>query len=383
MHICFISNEYPKEGFPHGGLGTFLKTIAPKLVNEGHKVSVVGINYISKNELEKISGVEIHRLKKENVKGFTWLLHSKSINAKIKEIHSKNPIDIVESAELGLAFVNKIEGIKYIIRLHGGHHFFAEAENRKINKWKGFQEKRSFKKADAFIAVSKYVKAHTEKYLSYHNKKVEVIFNPINLELFKANENTQIERKSIVFAGSVCEKKGVRQLIQAFPKVKEKFPESVLNIYGRDWFFPDRSSYIEMLKTKELPKITPLDTSIFFKGAIAYNDISEIYSKAEVCVFPSHMETLGLVAPEAMACEKPVVFTNLGPGNEVIENGIDGLTVNPHNPEEIADAIIQVFDNSVKAEMLGKKARESVLIKFNPEIIIRQNIDFYNQIVSE
>ena len=64
----------------------------------------------------------------------------------------------------------KIKNIKYVIRLHGGHHFFAEAENRGINKWKGFQEKRSFKKADAFIAVSNYVKNHTATYLSYYNK---------------------------------------------------------------------------------------------------------------------------------------------------------------------------------------------------------------------
>jgi hypothetical protein len=57
-------------------------------------------------------------------------------NAKIKDIHEKNPIDIIETSELGLAFINKIEGVKYIIRLHGGHHFFAEAESRGINKWK-------------------------------------------------------------------------------------------------------------------------------------------------------------------------------------------------------------------------------------------------------
>lgn len=64
MHICFISNEYPKEGFPHGGVGTFLKTIAPKLVEAGHKVSVVGINYTSSNETSVENGVTIYRLKK-------------------------------------------------------------------------------------------------------------------------------------------------------------------------------------------------------------------------------------------------------------------------------------------------------------------------------
>ena len=67
---------------------------------------------------------------------------------------------------MSLAFLPKIKEIKYLIRLHGGHHFFAESEKRKINKWKGFQEKRSFKKADAFIAVSQYVNQEIEYFIS-------------------------------------------------------------------------------------------------------------------------------------------------------------------------------------------------------------------------
>ena len=67
-------------------------------------------------------------------------------------MHKKKPINSIEGAELSFAFLPKIKDIKYVIRLHGGHHFFAVAENREINKWKGFQEKRSFKKADAIIS---------------------------------------------------------------------------------------------------------------------------------------------------------------------------------------------------------------------------------------
>lgn len=378
MHICFISNEYPKAGFPHGGVGTFLKTIAPKLVAAGHKVSIVGVNYVAFDEFTMENGVAIYRVKKQNRKGLTWWRNAKAINAKIKEIHAKNPIDIVESAELGLAFIHKIKNIKYVIRLHGGHHFFAESENRGINKWKGFQEKRSFKKADAFIAVSQYVKNHTANYLNI-NKPTRIIFNLIAIDHFKP-KSVKIEEKSIVFAGTVCEKKGVRQLIQAFPLVKKKYPETKLNIYGRDWLFPDGSSYIEMLKNKELPKIKPFDAEVHFKGTVSYNEIPTVYSKAEVCVFPSHMETLGLVAPEAMACQKPVVFTELGPGPEVIEDGYNGFLTNPYDPKHIADQILKVFDDKEKARLVGERARQTILEKFNPEAIVQQNIDFYYKI---
>lgn len=376
MHICFLTNEYPKEGFPHGGIGSFVKTLAVALVKRGIHVSVVGINYTLNDETEIVDGVHVYRLKRSTLKMISWYFNFKAINKKIKEIHQDNPINIVESSELGLAFISKIKTIKYIIRLHGGHHFFAESENRKINKWKGFQENRSFKNSDAFIAVSQYVKTHTEKYLSYNGKAVAYIKNPINTTLFQPMVK-EVPESKIVFVGTVCEKKGIRQLIQAFPLVKKEYPEATLEIYGRDWFFPDGSSYLQLLKEKELPQLGELVKDIHFHGAIPYTNIPVVYSEATVCVFPSHMETQGLVAPEAMAMGKAVVFTKLGPGPETIENYKTGLLCDPHNPADIAQKIIWTFDNKEKSIAMGKKAREVVLEKYGLENIVLQNIDFY------
>ncbi|TDW47163.1 glycosyltransferase involved in cell wall biosynthesis [Flavobacterium sp. 270] len=377
MHICFLTNEYPKEGFPHGGIGSFVKTLAVELNIKGIEVSVIGINYTHNDEIEIADGIKIYRLRKSKIKGlFSWYFNFKAINKKIKEIHKNNPISVVETSELGLAFISKIKDIKYIIRLHGGHHFFAECENRKINKWKGFQEKKSFKKSDAFVAVSQYVKSHTEKFLSYNGKPVEYINYPINTEFFKPSEKIIVDQK-IVFAGTVCEKKGIRQLIQAFPIVKKQYPNATLEIYGRDWFFPDKSSYIQMLKEKELPQLGDVAKDIRFHGAVAYRDIPLAYAEASVCVFPSHMETQGLVAPEAMAMGKSVVFTKLGPGPETIENFKTGLLCDPYNLNDIAEKIIWVFSNNEKAEEMGKVAREFVIKKYGLKNIVRQNIDFY------
>ena len=376
MHICFLTNEFPKEGFPHGGIGSFVKTLTSALAKYDIKVSVVGINYIAKDENEIIEGVNVYRLKRSTVKGFAWYFNSKAINKKIEEINHNDPITIVESSELGLAFIKKIKNITYIIRLHGGHHFFAESENRGINKWKGFQEKRSFKKSDGFIAVSKFVKEHTEKYLSYNNKPIVYISNPINTNFFKPMFGNEVENR-IVFAGTVCEKKGIRQLIHAFPLVKKEFPNATLEIYGRDWSFPDGSSYMQMLKEKELPQLGEVGKDIHFHGSMPYTTIPLLYAEAAVCVFPSHMETQGLVAPEAMAMEKAVVFTKLGPGPEAIEEYKTGLLCDPHNPRDIAEKIIWIFSNEEKAKLIGKNAREFVIMKYGLDYIIERNIEFF------
>lgn len=380
MHICFITNEFPKEGFPHGGIGSFVKTLAVSLVKKGFQISVVGINYTPNNETEIVEGINVYRLKKSTIKGFSWYFNSKALNEKIKQLHKENPIHIIESSELGLAFLSKIKDIKYIIRLHGGHHFFAESENRKINKWKGFQEKRSFSKADAFIAVSQYVKKHTEQYLSYNNKPIAYISNPIDTDFFKPISENESDNK-ILFAGTVCEKKGIRQLIQAFPFVKKEIPNAVLEIYGRDWFFPDGTSYIKMLKEKELPKIEKEAEDVCFKGAISFNGIPNAYSEAAVCVFPSHMETQGLVAPEAMSMEKAVVFTKLGPGPEAVEDYKTGLLCDPYNPKDIAEKIIWFLSNKEKKEIIAKAARKFVVQKYGLNTIMDQNIVFYKSLI--
>ncbi len=380
MHICFLTNEYPKEGFPHGGIGSFVKTLAVALVKKGIEVSVVGMNYTPNDETETVNGVTIYRLEKSRVKGLAWHFNSKLVNERIKAIHKQQPIDIIEASELGLAFTNKIKNIKYIIRLHGGHHFFAEGENRGISKWKGFQEQQSFKKADAFIAVSKYVKNHTEKYLSYANKTVTYINHPINTAFFSPIYGQEIAGR-IVFAGTVCEKKGIRQLIQAFSLVKTQFSLATLEIYGRDWFYQNGDSYMDMLKEKELPQLGELAQAIHFHGAIPYNEIPLKYAQAEVCVFPSHIETQGLVAPEAMAMEKAVVFTMLGPGPETIENYETGLLCDPHSPKDIADKISWFFLNKERKETIGKKASAYVLKKYGLDTVVDQNRMFFESLL--
>ena len=59
MHICFLTNEYPKEGYTHGGIGTYVQTLAKKLIMLGHSVSVLGVYNSNKDEVENDCGVKM------------------------------------------------------------------------------------------------------------------------------------------------------------------------------------------------------------------------------------------------------------------------------------------------------------------------------------
>lgn len=378
MHICFLTGEYPHPDFPHGGVGTFIQTLGKALVKKGIKVSVVGVGFNQFDEQESDEGVEVYRLSKSSWKKFSAFDNFKRLNAKLKEIHHTSPIDIIEGTELSFAFIKKIPGIIYLIRMHGGHHFFSISENRKINPWKGFQEKRSFRKADYVIGVSKYVSNHTLEYIDYNSKFKGVIFNPANLNRFyKANLEKTVKGR-IFFAGTVCEKKGIRQLVQAMPLIKKEVPEAHLLVAGREWIFPDSGrSYLEYLKTFIHDEIRE---SITFLGAIPNSEIPKYIESAEVCCYPSHMEAMPLAWIEVMSMGKPFVGSKLGPGPEIVEHGKTGLLCNPLDPFDIAEKVIFMMKNPEAASKMGDAAREFAIENFDIDKIVDQNIHLYRSL---
>ncbi|NMC60215.1 MAG: glycosyltransferase family 4 protein, partial [Candidatus Methanofastidiosa archaeon] len=350
MHICFLTHEYPKDSFTHGGVGTFVRTLSKRLVKHGIDVTVVGVNYTNNLEIENDEGVVIYRIPFRKVRGLTWLISSGSVNKILRRIHKKKPFDIIEATELGLAFISKIKGIKYIIRLHGGHHFFAEAENRGINHWKGFQEKISFKKADKIIGVSNYVLDATSKYIKFDNKRGPSIYNPVDLRRFYSADPQKEIRGRIFFAGTVCEKKGVRQLIMALPLIRKEIPEAHLVIAGRDWKFPDGSSYTAWVQ--QFIDVS-VRGSITFLGPVEHDKIPGMIESSEVCVYPSHMEAMPLSWLEVLAMGKAFIGSKLGPGPEVIRDGVTGLLCNPLDPKDIAEKTLQILKNPALKFKLG------------------------------
>lgn len=380
MHICFIASEYPLPGVPFGGIGTFLISYSKLLVQKGHKVSIVGVIKGNKEVIITIDGVAINYKTQFTSRGLAWFFNSNRISKTISEIHKNNPIDIVEAQEGGFAFVKIPKGIPKIIRMHGGHHFFAEFEDKRVNKWKAFQEKRSFKRCDAVISTSEFVKTQTSKYIHFEDKLQATINNPILMDMFYPADPTKVIKGAAVFAGTICEKKGIRQLCLAIPDIVKEIPEFHLYAYGRDWYFPDGRLYKDWL----LEQLTDeIKQHITFRNPVKYEELPKVYEFGEICIFPSHMEVQGLVAPEAMSMQKPVIFTQYGPGPETIDDGINGWLCEPKNVESISNTVIKVFQSRDTFEKIGVNARKKVKEKFSPDSIYQQNINFYIKVLNQ
>ena len=124
-----------------------------------------------------------------------------------------------------------------------------------------------------------------------------------------------------------------------------------------------------------------IKSKITFRKPVSYSELPKVYEFGEICVFPSHMEVQGLVAPEAMSMEKLVIFTKYGPGPETIDDGVDGFLCEPLKVKSISDVVIKVFNNRQNNREVEIRARQKVLKKFSPTIILQKNIKFYESII--
>lgn len=376
MHIVFLTNEYPNAQDSHGGIGSFVQNLGRNLVKKGIDVSVVGISNSSQEIVENDEGVTVHRLKKSTAKFAKFISNSNNICKKLEQIHSLKPIDIVEGSELSFAFLPKKTSFKKVIRMHGGHHFFAHTLGKKTAFWRAYQERKSFSKVDALIAVSEFVGSKTKELLGF-KKPFKTIYNFIDLEKFKIDRKVVSKENSILFIGTICEKKGVKELIQAFELVKKEVPNAVLNLVGRDWNDENVGSYTTYVKSFIADENKD---NIIFHGTISYSEIPKMIGQAQVCVYPSHAESFGLTLIEAMAIQKSIVAGNIEPFQEIMDENA-GVFCNPFSPESIAEKLIYLLKNPSLADEFAIKAQKSVKEKFNAEKIVNENINFYKSIL--
>ncbi|RZJ48773.1 MAG: glycosyltransferase family 1 protein [Flavobacterium sp.] len=341
MKIAFLTPEYPhpKTG-NSGGLGTSIKNLAIALLEQG--VSVRVLVYRQKEDaLFEDNGIVIQQIKNIKFKGLSWFLTSKKIEKIINTLHSNKEINVVEAPDwTGITSFIKPDKCPIVIRLHGSDTYFCHLDNRPV-KWQNkFHEKRALQKADSLLSVSQFTADKTNEVFGL-NKKFTIIPNLIDANLFKANENLQIE-KSILYFGSLIRKKGLLELPLIFNKVIEKNPNAKLVLVGKD--VPDiisgNSSTWKMMK--ELFSNEALK-NVQYLQSVPYTEIKEKIQKATVCVFPSFAEAFPVSWLEAMAMEKPIVASNIGWAKEMIDEGENGFLVHPTNHDVFAERIVLLF----------------------------------------
>jgi len=380
LHIGYIVSHYPHKAFGHdGGIGTSVYTLVERLRKSNVQVSV--FVYGQKNEfIIEEENLIIYSLGNRKGRFFNFYLNRKKIEKFINRIILEKNINLIEAPDwTGITAFMRFK-IPLIIRFHGSDAYFCYLEDRK-QKLKNFWfEKLAINGAEAFIAPTKFAGEVSQNIFNIKGKEIKTIHSGLDLKNFENETPEEFEKDLILYAGTLIRKKGVLELPEIFNVVRKTFPNAKLVLIGGD--APDIKTNSK--STWELMKnlFTEDDLkNVNYLGKIPYNEIQTYIKKANVCVFPTFAETLGMVTIEAMAMQKSVVNSNIGWSQELILDEESGFLVHPSNHKLYAERIKQILNDDLLAQKIGKSARIRVEEKFDINKLLFENIKFYQDIL--
>ena len=382
MHIAFLTPEYPHDRVSHAaGIGTSIKNLVVALSQKKITVSV----FVYGQEEEAVfaeDGVTIYLIKNRKYKFMGWYRHRKFLQNYLNtHILSKN-IDAIEAPDwTGITAFMRLKA-PLVIRFHGSDTYFCHLEKRHQKIKNYWFEKGAVKNAKAFIAPTTYAGAVSKRLFGIKDKRIQTIHYGVALNQFQNEQPQVFENSMILYIGTIIRKKGVFELPEILKRVTSQHPEAQLVLIGGD--SPDiltgSPSSWQLLQQEfnaaDIEKVTYL-------GKIPYPEVQKYMKQAQVCVFPSFAETLGMVTIESMALQKPVVNTAIGWAQELIIDGESGFLVHPQNHAAYADKIVALLKDTNLGLTMGKNARHRVEDVFDIEKIAQQNIVFYQSITGK
>jgi glycosyltransferase involved in cell wall biosynthesis len=162
--------------------------------------------------------------------------------------------------------------------------------------------------------------------------------------------------------------KGHPTLLEAWPRVLQQVPDAYLLIVG------DGSRRAEL---EHLARQLRIAHRVVFTGQ--REDVPAVTAALDVAVLPSYREAQGRAILEAMALSRPVVASNVGGIPEVIEDGVTGLLVPPHDTGALAAAITRLLTDHAYADTIARAGHDLVHDRFCIELMVREIEAIYDE----
>jgi D-inositol-3-phosphate glycosyltransferase len=252
-------------------------------------------------------------------------------------------------------------------------------------------EKKIVKEADALIAATQIEKKQLMDHYEADPHKITVLppgvdlkrFYPIPQDEAKAVIGIPPNEKVILYVGRIEPLKGIDNLLKAIAFLRKSdvlaaCPHYVA-IIGGD---PDRPRELldqEMRHLQDLNRRLGLDDMVVFLGKKDQDSLPYYYSASEVLVMPSHYESFGMVALEAMACGTPVIATRVGGLQHLVQDEITGLSVPDDDPKSLAEQLMRALCKEGLREELRKNGL-AFAKNYSWSIITADLIDLYQKL---
>lgn len=234
----------------------------------------------------------------------------------------------------------------------------------------------SIEQSDGVTSISHYLYRRTMEEFGI-KRPIEVIPNFVNCDLYCRHPNPQLRAEwapdgepILMHLSNFRPVKRILDVIEIFALVRQKMPAKLVMIGDG----PDR------VPAEELARIRGVERDVLFLGI--QNGIREKLCQADLFLLPSRLESFGLAALEAMACEVPVIATNAGGIPEVIEHGVDGYLVEPGDVQQAGCYAIELLSRADRGREMGHLARIHARKNYCANDVIPMYERYYEQILA-
>jgi N-acetyl-alpha-D-glucosaminyl L-malate synthase BshA len=355
----------------YGGSGVVATELGMELAARGHEVHF--ITYALPIRLHNsgyLSGGRIffHEVEVTNYPLFDHPPYTLALATKMAEVAQESNLDLLHvhyaiphsvSALLARAMLAPSRRLPFITTLHGTDITLVGSDRSYLPI-----TRFSIEQSDSVTSISTYLKDLTVTEFEVHHP-IEVIPNFVNCDLYVRSENSPL-RAEWAPAGEVIlmhlsnfrPVKRVCDVIQIFARVRRQIPARLVMIGDG----PDRGS------AEWLARKLNIADSVLFLGK--QDSVQEKLAAADLFLLPSQLESFGLAALEAMACEVPVIATDTGGLPEVVTHGEDGYLVPPGDVDAAANFALSRLTSPDRGRGMGRRARINARSKYCSKDVI-------------
>lgn len=378
MNILFTSSDAGNTGATYSlanlvdemnKIGNNTLVVLPKHGKAEQIFDALNINYIiipSISWVDNLSENIVRKLIKKSV----YLLVNPIAVARIRKIIIKQRINIVHVNSIcscvgGQAAIKENCKLVWHIR-----EFLEEDLNKKF--WNKKNSLKLIAKSNSIIAISKAVQ---RKYNELIQKKINVIYNGVDINKYMIEQKTLFNYKitKFVIYGRISESKGHMELIKALGVLNKSYLNWELSIYG------EATNLKFLLDLKQAVKDMGISDKIYFYEHV--ENVKDILLDKDVSFVCSDAEAFGRVTVESMLAKTIVVGANTGGTVELINDGVTGFLYKKGDCQNLYEVITKVLERKYDVTLMTENAQNHVINIFTKEENAKKIFDVYKEIL--
>lgn len=234
--------------------------------------------------------------------------------------------------------------------------------------------KYNFERADRLCATSQTISDYIARVTP---KEVRVIPFGVDTAVFSPGREAPLFAEGDFVIGSIKPLEtlyNIDVIIRSLARLREHYPRLRLLIAGEG----SQEAALRKLSTS-----LGLDDLVKFTGRIPFHEISRYYRMIDVLVNISEYESFGVSVIEAMACEKPVIVTDVGGLREIVKEESLGIRVPPRDVGQTAAALETLLRDPEKYRRMAQSARAHVMNHYNWKDNLDQMIRLYSELMKK